>query len=149
MTEIIPAIMPKNFNELEAHAEKFVGLVESVQIDVMDGVFVPEKSWPYDNAGTLDAVFKEIIAKDRRLPEIDTLSYELDLMVDSPEKSVKSWTQTGAKRVIFHIESIKDQDWFWKQLAHIKSPAPEFGVSGVDRSCNKHRNFKRRTLSTY
>lgn len=124
--------MPKSFEELEQYAEQFSGLVGTVQIDVMDGLFVPETSWPYSTDGTLDSAFKEIVGKDKTLPETETLSYELDLMVVNPEKSVKSWTQIGAKRVIFHIESIEDKQWFWKQLAHVKSPAPEFGVFGVE-----------------
>ncbi len=66
------------------------------------------------------------------MPEEDALYYELDLMIDTPEKGIKSWTQTGASRLIFHIESVKDKDWFWKNLAHIKSPAPLFGVFGIE-----------------
>lgn len=132
MTEIIPAIMPKSFSELEEYANKFSGLVDSVQIDVMDGVFVPETSWPYTQQGAIDTSFKKIVGKDSTLPKIETLGYELDLMIDAPEKGVKSWTQVGASKLIFHMESIKDKDWFWKQLAHVKTPAPELGVAGVE-----------------
>jgi ribulose-phosphate 3-epimerase len=140
--EIIPALMPKDFSELEQYAEQLNGLVSTVQIDVMDGIFVPETSWPYESAGAEDAsassapapctTFKEIVGQDRKFPKADTLAYELDLMIDTPEKGIKAWTQTGATRLIFHIESVKDHDWFWKQLAHVKSPAPQFGVFGVE-----------------
>lgn len=132
MIEIIPALMPKSFSELEKYAEELDGLVKAIQVDVMDGVFVEETSWPYDAQGALDSYFKEIVGQDRNLPKKDSFDYELDLMIDAPEKGIKSWTQTKATRLIFHIESIKDQDWFWKQLAHIKSPALEFGISGVE-----------------
>jgi len=143
MIEVIPALMPKNFSELEEYAGQFRGLTKGVQIDVMDGIFVPEVSWPYkkvtaeeasaSSAVILDTSFKEIVGHDRKMPEGDALLYyELDLMIDAPEKGIKSWTQTGASRLIFHIESIKDKDWFWKNLAHIKSPAPEFGVFGIE-----------------
>lgn len=142
--DVIPALMPKYFSEVERYARQFGGVVDTVQIDVMDGVFVPEVSWPYVSGGAgarealasrapaLDRAFKEVIGKDRKMPNIDLLAYEFDLMIDAPENMVKSWTQTGASRVIFHIESIKDEEWFWKQLAHVKSPAPEFGVFGVE-----------------
>jgi len=132
MIEIIPALMPKSFSELEQYAGQFQGLTKGVQVDVMDGIFVPETSWPYNKNGKLDISFKEIVGHDRSMPEKDALYYELDLMIDAPEKGIKSWTQTGASRLIFHIESVKDKDWFWKNLAHIKSPAPEFGVFGIE-----------------
>jgi len=132
MTEIIPALMPKSFEQLQQYAGQFSGLVKGVQVDVMDGIFVPETSWPYEADGALSTSFKEIVGRDRKIPEEDALYYELDLMIDSPEKGIKAWTQTGAQRLVFHYESIKDQDWFWKQLAHVKSPAPELGVFGVE-----------------
>ena len=47
MIEIIPAIMPRSFQELREAAESVNGLVGTAQIDIMDGIFVPEKSWPY------------------------------------------------------------------------------------------------------
>ncbi len=132
MTEIIPALMPKKFTELEMYAKQFQGIVDSVQIDVMDGEFVPEVSWPYKEVGILEGTFKEIVGQERKLPEIDTLNYELDLMIQNPEKGIKSWMHTGASRAIFHIESISDYEWFWKNLAHVKAPFPELGVKGVE-----------------
>ncbi len=132
MTEIIPALMPKNFIELTEYAKQFQGIVDTVQVDVMDGEFVPEVSWPYTEVGTLEKFFKEIVGQERKLPEIEILNYELDLMIQSPEKGIKSWMQTGASRVIFHSESISDYEWFWKNLAHVKAPFPELGVKGVE-----------------
>jgi len=132
MIDIIPALMPKNFSELGEYAKQFKGLVDSVQVDVMDGKFVPETSWPYDSDGNFDVSFKKIVGQDSKLPEVDTLDYELDLMIDSPEKYIKSFMQTGPSRLIFHLESIKDQEWFFKQLAHMKSFSLEFGSLGVE-----------------
>ena len=47
MIEIIPALMPRTFEELRESAERFIGIAPIVQLDVMDGIFVSEKSWPY------------------------------------------------------------------------------------------------------
>jgi len=132
MAEIIPALMPKNFEDLEKYASKFRGLVDTIQVDVMDGKFVSEISWPYTGDGVLAQSFLEIVGQERRLPEHDGLNYEFDLMVTDPEKTIKSWTQTGAHRLVFHIESIKDREWFWKNLAHIKTPAEFLGIPGVE-----------------
>lgn len=124
--------MPKNFFEFAEYSRQFDGIAEMLQVDVMDGKFVPEISWPYIDAGALGDSFKEIISNERRLPEIKSLAYELDLMIETPEKAFESWVHTGAKRLIFHIESVVDQDWFWKQISHIRNPAPEFGSFGVE-----------------
>lgn len=35
------------FLKLEEKSGLFAGLVDTVQIDIMDGIFVPEKTWPY------------------------------------------------------------------------------------------------------
>jgi len=124
MAEILPALMPKNFLELEQYAKQFKGLVNTVQVDVMDGVFVPEASWPYNDG---DVSFKEIVSLSLDLPESGSIDYEFDLMISAPEESIKSWMQTRASRFIFHVESIKDQIWFWKHLSRIKdlTPAPD------------------------
>lgn len=117
--EIIPAIMPKDFEDLEAKASLFAGLVDSIQIDVMDGVFVPEVSWPY-SGGILS--FYDIVGKERTLPHNDTLRYEADLMVYHPETCLKGWVETGVRRIIAHMESIGDIEYFWKNLRHNKYP---------------------------
>jgi len=41
--EIIPAIIPQSWEEIEAKTEQIRGLTKTVQIDITDGVFVPKK----------------------------------------------------------------------------------------------------------
>jgi len=45
--EIIPAILPRDFNEIEEKTLLIKGLSKMVQIDICDGKFVPSTSWPY------------------------------------------------------------------------------------------------------
>ena len=47
MIEIIPAIMPEDFTDLSNKVTRVAGEVKWVQLDIMDGDFVPEKTWPY------------------------------------------------------------------------------------------------------
>ena len=47
--EILPAIMPESYADLEDKARRVAGLVHYAQIDIMDGNFVPSMSWPYKN----------------------------------------------------------------------------------------------------
>lgn len=122
MAEIIPAIMPKDFRDLEEKASLFAGLADTVQIDVMDGIFVLEKTWPY--IGAADE-FYDIVGKERSYPQSGKLLFEVDLMVSRPETCLKGWIETGAVRVIVHLESIGDMKYFWKNLEHNKHPQIE------------------------
>ena len=47
MVEITPAIIPQSFAEIEEKTGQIKNVAKTVQIDITDGVFVPEKSWPY------------------------------------------------------------------------------------------------------
>ncbi len=90
MNEIIPAILAKN----EATFRQRLAIVEPiapiVQIDVMDGHFVPTASW-YD-----PTVIKTIATPAR---------YELHLMVSDPTAYIGASEQlTNITRIIWHIE---------------------------------------------
>ena len=87
--EIIPAIMPESFNDLNEKYSLVKEYVTMVQIDVMDGKFVSSKNWPY-TAG--------------EIKKID-FNFEVDLMVLNPENVIDDWIKAGAKRIIIHIES--------------------------------------------
>jgi ribulose-phosphate 3-epimerase len=100
MVDIIPAIMPKSFSDLEGHAERVTSLVPLAQIDLMDGIFVEGKTWPYTE-GKSDEEY------EIKLPYLDKLNYEVDLMVQEPESVISNWIKAGVQRVIVHIESTK------------------------------------------
>lgn len=102
MTEVIPAVMPENFHDLRKKVARVKGLVPIVQIDIMDGEFVPEKSWPYTASGT--AEFQDCI-RHGGLPYWDEIEYEVDLMIARPEKTVMDWIAVGVRRIIAHVES--------------------------------------------
>lgn len=90
---IIPAILVKTFTEFEEQAKK-LSFSPLVQIDVMDGQFVPNKS------------FEEI-------EQINSLNlkneWELHLMVEHPIAELEKWQQVkNILRVIFHFECKDD-----------------------------------------
>jgi ribulose-phosphate 3-epimerase len=89
--EIIPVILAKNERTMKRRLTLMEPLVRLVQIDVMDGTFVPQKSW-------FDA---EKIAGWKK-----NLKYELHLMVNDPVNVMNRWLKVrGLKRVIFHAET--------------------------------------------
>lgn len=104
--EVIPAVMPESYDDLRRKVNQVKGAVQTVQIDVMDGVFVPEKTWPYKD-GDEDTP-EELIRTERFLPDWERVAYEVDLMVEEPEKVIDTWLSLGVRRVIVHVESTKE-----------------------------------------
>ena len=106
MVEIIPAVIPQSFKDIEGKAEAVRGLVKTIQIDIMDGIFVPQKSWPY--TGDKVHIFEKLIEREQRLPYWEELDFEIDLMVKNSKTAVEKWIQAGATRIIIHFESTKN-----------------------------------------
>lgn len=88
--KIIPAIIAKNQKELERRINKVVDFVDIIQLDFMDGKFVPNNSIDFD--------FK--------LPKTKC-KFESHLMINDPEKWISKY---GSKvdTILVHFESIKD-----------------------------------------
>lgn len=105
MIEIIPAVMPKNYDDLADKAGLFAGVVPIIQLDIMDGKFVPDRTWPYFPG---DTHFKSIVQEEEGMPEWNNLDFEIDLMVEKPEDQIEKWIMTGAQRIIVHVESMTD-----------------------------------------
>ncbi len=104
--EIIPAILPKDFNEIDEKTSLVVGLAKTVQIDICDGKFVQSTTWPYKKA---DENFEAIIREERGMPSWEDIDYEFDLMIKDPtEDEARKWLSAGAKRIVFHVESSAD-----------------------------------------
>lgn len=122
MVEIVPAVMPKSYQELKESMEAVRELVSSVQIDVMDGKFVPNTSWPYMTIPDPD--FKNILEEKEGFPFWDELDFEVDMMIAKPEKHWREWVQAGATRIIIHIESTRNPPAL---IQEIKKELPEQG----------------------
>ncbi len=104
--EIIPAILPKKFSEIEEKIELIKGISNIVQIDICDGKFVPTITWPYWKT---DENFEAIIREERGMPEWEGINYEFDLMIDNPNADdARKWLSAGAEKIILHMESSKD-----------------------------------------
>ena len=101
--EIIPAIMSSSFEDLKDKMSSMKGIVNIVQIDVMDGKFVTNKSWPYIK--TEDPEFTKIIKQEEGLPEWQDIEVEIDLMVKDIEVEASKWIASGASRIVIHCSS--------------------------------------------
>lgn len=149
MAEIIPAIMPQDFFDLQKKLERLANATSLVQIDVMDGKFVPARNWPY---GKEDQNFAHILSQEEGMPFWDDLDFEVDLMVEKPEEKIEDWVVAGAKRFVVHYESVPDfekfLEWYEKQYGPLDtlSLSPELGVAiGIETSIEKILPFLSRT----
>lgn len=124
MPEIIPAIMPETPDELSLALSLVKGLVSYAQIDVMDGIFVDNKSWPYSAWQEFQTLLKE----EGELPYWQDINYEFDLMVKDPAQILDGLISLGATRIIFHIESV-DEDRLRTIIEKAKESDIEVGLA--------------------
>jgi ribulose-phosphate 3-epimerase len=102
--KVIPAILPKSFREVEEKVAKVAPFVSWIQIDAVDGMFAPNKTWPY--TGDDDGHFAKIIGQEEGFPGWDEVSMEADLMVANPAFEADKWIAAGAARIVIHLQSI-------------------------------------------
>lgn len=123
--EIIPAILPGDFYEIEEKMERIVGHVPMVQIDIVDGEFVKGiKTWPYKEIG--DERYNALLLEEESFPFFNQVSFEVDLMVADPLSVWQDWITIGASRIIAHIEAIEDTDEFLKGIQAVTVPHDSF-----------------------
>lgn len=82
--------MPQTIEEVLEKAA-LVPEVLSIQIDLMDGKYVPEATFPYNG--------------NEKMSPIDIGMFELDLMVKNASERIPEWLGLGAARLIFHLEA--------------------------------------------
>ena len=130
MNDIIPAIMPKNYDELYSAIESVVGLVPIAQIDIMDGQFVPNFSWPYVSGvpKPTDEHFLNMVAEKEGLPFWEKIDVELDLMVKNVDENLDQWIAIGPKRIVVHFESLENPDNAFAMLKNLQGVI-EVGIS--------------------
>ncbi|MBI4992248.1 MAG: ribulose-phosphate 3-epimerase [Candidatus Harrisonbacteria bacterium] len=98
--QVIPAINETIFSEIEDKIKKAHAFGAGwVHLDVSDGKFTKNTLWnnPKDLAG--------IYATREQHPHI-----EVHLMVENPDEVLDDWLDAGVKRVIVHVEAVKDVD---------------------------------------
>ncbi|MBF8266477.1 MAG: ribulose-phosphate 3-epimerase [Dehalococcoidia bacterium] len=124
--KILPAILTNDEIDLEKKIRQAELFTDWVQVDIMDGQFVPSRS---------------IVAA--HLSKIKTrLNLEVHLMVRDPENQVKSYARAGATRIGFHYEATPAPDNVIKQVRKLKLGVglainPETPISSVEGLLDK------------
>ncbi len=75
--KILPGIMPKDLTELRNKLSLIFDWGGAVQLDLMDGVYVPEATWPYN--GENQEEVNKILNEDDGLPYWENFSSDHSL----------------------------------------------------------------------
>ena len=87
--EIIPAILPKDLNDLTQKLELVKELVDTMQIDFCEGGFMPSQSLPFT----------------------DALDYEAHLMVPDPRPLIDDLVRAGFLRILVQVEALSAESF--------------------------------------
>lgn len=112
MINIIPAILPRDYEDMKNKIALVRGLVQVVQIDLCDGIYVPSKTWPFGTGGFEDFNFIKILNEEEGMPFWEDVDFELDLMVSDAVTNFDIYTKLSPKRMIFHLEAVGDLEEF-------------------------------------
>jgi ribulose-phosphate 3-epimerase len=91
---IVPAVLTEDREDLTRMLQYAVSYTDYVQIDIMDGQFVPSRSITWQD-----------INKVSPRP-----GWEVHLMVKSPEKELANYLKAGAAKAIFHYEATSQRE---------------------------------------
>lgn len=95
MLEIIPSIIASDFSDLRERLAQLEGLVTWVELDIMDGLFVPNYTWPFSRVRQAPEELKQVAGR---------LKLSVHLMVENPEQVIEDWLPV-ADRIMLHYES--------------------------------------------
>jgi ribulose-phosphate 3-epimerase len=129
MSAIVPAVLPKTREELEDKLARLDGLVDAIQLDIVDGRFASPPSWPYTEPDHAS------LPGDEALPLLGHFNFELDLMVADPRHVAGAWIENGITRLTIHAESATDLPALLEELTvgygHAKGFAPNLLSIGL------------------
>lgn len=91
---VVPAIIPESALAVRTLGAALAFSLE-LHLDVVDGIFVPFSSWPYNPVGDPAEV----------RTTTDRFTLEVDLMVEKPLLAAEHWVAAGADMLVFHVET--------------------------------------------
>lgn len=92
---VVPAIIPRSEQAAIDYAAQ-LRFSPELHLDVVDGKFVPDISWPYTPTGQPVAI----------KAHTDPYTLEVDLMVADPLPAAEDWLAAGADMLVFHLETV-------------------------------------------
>lgn len=110
---ITPSILACNLARLQEEVDSVAGAADWLQVDVMDGHFVP-------NLSLGAPVIRHLKTK---------LPLDIHLMVSNPRERLKEFFAVGARHITFHAEAVTDSSDRQDIIAHIRKGYATVGVA--------------------
>ena len=95
---LVPSYPAESYEALAEVMTKLEGSASGMQIDMVDGQFVPAISWPFTEKDVASAVTKLERFKD-------SFVLEADCMCLDPLQYLDTFVRAGFKRIVIHMES--------------------------------------------
>lgn len=95
---VVPSLPAKSLEEIDSLCTALKGVAPEIQVDIVDGQYVPLVSWPFTEQNPVAAL------SALRNHCID-FSIEMDCMVLNPEQYLDVFVELGVKRVAIHVGS--------------------------------------------
>lgn len=95
MPSILASLRSADLDQLEAELAALADSgITALHLDIMDGVFCDEVSFPLEQV--------------RAIRALTDLPLDAHLMVAGPERAMDAWIEAGVQRISFHLEALKD-----------------------------------------
>ena len=95
---VLPSLPAASFSEIQSLTKALKGISSEIQIDIVDGKFVPLVSWPFTEEDPVSSLSLLVqFTNDYRI--------EMDCMVLNPEQYLDVFVELGVRRVIIHVGS--------------------------------------------
>lgn len=129
MIEIIPAILPQSYRQIEEGVDMVRELAPTIQIDFCDGKYVQNKTWWFNGKDVQKK--DDIISEKEGLPFWDSINYEFDLMVEDPLSQIETFIALGPAKIIFHKKSVSVEALisYFDNLPEVTLQMISFGIA--------------------
>lgn len=122
MIPLVPAFIPKSEADVRAKLEH-LSFSPEIHLDVIDGKFDDDISWPYQPVGEPKSV----------KPYTDQFTLEVHLMVADPLGAAVDWITAGADMVLFHVESITLENFKkFAEYTHVTAGICCYGDTSIE-----------------
>jgi ribulose-phosphate 3-epimerase len=116
---LVPSLPAASFDELSSLAEKLAGIALGFQVDIVDGLFVPHKAWPFTET--------DMALEWEKLPLLTkNFEIEIDCMVREPEQYLDIFVVNDIPRVIIHVGST---ECYGKCIRHARTHGYKIGFA--------------------
>lgn len=107
---ITPTCVPQSVTDIRENILKIAGFAQGIHLDIDDGVFTTEVSWPFTEhskkGSEKQGSVGEITTHDTAIVKTgDNFLLQVHLMVSDGRDIGENFIQAGARSVIMHVES--------------------------------------------